>query len=81
MFSKGEERIFKGEDNYYFHLTTSENELELLEGKNDSDIKLSVIDLGQCVNLLKKHYNINENTSLIIMKYEKVSNISSERSL
>ena len=79
--SNGEEMIYQGENNFIFHITSSENELDLLEGKNNNTNKFSVIDLGECGFLLKKHYNINENTSLIIMKYEKITNISSERSL
>ena len=38
--------------------------------------------LGECENILKDHYKINKNVSLLIMKFEKVTtNISSERSL
>ena len=38
--------------------------------------------LGECENILKDHYKINKNISLLIMKFEKVtSNTSSERSL
>ena len=73
--------VFQGENNFAFHITNSDNELALLEGKNNNSNKFSVIDLGECGKLLKKHYNLNENTSLIIMKYEKITNISSERSL
>ena len=79
--SEGEEMVFQGENNFVFHITSAENELALLKGKSNNTNKFSVIDLGECGNLLKKHYNINENVSLIIMKYEKITNISSERSL
>ena len=56
-------------------------ELEILKRKNNNSNKFSIIDLGKCGKLLKEHYNINENTSLILMKYERLGNISSERSL
>ena len=79
--SKGEEMVFKGEDNCIFYITNSQNELDLLKGKNNNTNKCSIIDLGECENLLKKHYQINENVSLIIIKFEKVTNISSEKSL
>ena len=79
--NKGEEMVFKGEDNFIFHITNSQNELELLKGNSNNTNKVSVIDLGECEHLLKKHYQNNENASLIIMKFEKLSNISSERSL
>ena len=79
--SKGEEMIFHGENNFIFHLTNTQNELMHLQGKNNNTNKFSIIDLGECENLLKKQYKINENTSLLIMKYEKITNVSSERSL
>ena len=79
--SNGEEIVYQGEDNFIFHITSTENELERLKGKNNDTNKFSVINLGKCGSLLKKHYNINENISLILMKYERVGNISSERSL
>ena len=75
------EMIFQGEDNFIFHITDSKNELDALKGNNNSTNKNSIIDLGECETLLKKHYKINENISLLIIKYEKISNISTERSL
>ena len=78
--SKGEEMIYKGVNNSFFHITTTENELKLLERKINTN-NLSIIDLRKCENALKNNYGINENISLIIIKFEKVSNISSERSL
>ena len=79
--SKGEDMVYAGLNNFLFHITSSENELDILEGKSNNTNNLSIIDLRKCENILKNHYVINENTSLIIMKYEKISNISSERSL
>ena len=35
--------------------------------------------MGECENVLKKQYQINENSSLLIIKYEKVINDSFER--
>ena len=60
-FSKEEELIFKGENNFSFHLTNSQNEIEHLKGNKNSTNKFSIIDLGECDNLLKKYYQINEN--------------------
>ena len=42
---------------------------------------MSRIDLGDCENILKEYYNINQNDSLIIIKFEKISNLSTERTL
>ena len=49
--------------------------------KNSSINMFSKIDLGECENKLREHYNLNKNISLIILKYEKISNLSSERKL
>ena len=70
----------KGKDDFYYQLTTVEEELNSLEENNNTD-KFSKIDLGKCENLLREKNNINENISLLIFKYEKISNISAERNL
>ena len=79
--TKGEVMIFKGEDNFTFHITNSENELDILKGKTNNTNKFSVIDLGECENLLKNHYKIDKNATLIIIKFEKIINSSPERSI
>ena len=79
--SKGEEMIFQGENNFFFQITTIEKELTSLEMKNNNTSKFTLIDLFECEKLLKEQYEINENISLIIMKYEKISNNAYERSL
>jgi len=70
----------RGKDDYYYQLSTVEEELNSLEENNNTD-KFSKIDLGKCENLLREKNNINKNVSLIIFKYEKISNISAERNL
>ena len=52
---------YNGENNYSFHITSSDNELELLEGKSNNTNKFSIVDLRKCENKLKSVYNINEN--------------------
>jgi hypothetical protein len=79
--NKEKEIIIKGEDNFLFHITNMKNDLELLKEKNNRTNQFSVIDLGQCENLLKNYYQIDKNSSLLIIKLEKISNILSERSL
>ena len=79
--SKEEDIEIQGKDNYYFHITNSKNDLDVLNGNINKTNKFSVIDLGECEDLLKDHYHINKNDSLLIMKLEKIINISSERSL
>ena len=79
--SENKEVIVEGKDNFFYHITTSDNEKDSLDGTNNSTNKFSKIDLGECEYLLKDHYHINRNTSLIIVKFEKITNISLERSL
>ena len=76
-----EEIIIEGADNFVYQITTSENEKGYLIGKKNITNKLSKIDLGECENILKENYHINKTNSLIILKFEKISNISSERVL
>ena len=73
--------VIKGKDNYFYHIATSENEINSANKKNNDTNKLSRIDLGECENKLRDHYKLNKNISLLILKYEKVANISSERQL
>ena len=74
------EIILEGKDNFYYQLTTLENELNS-KSKNNSTKRFSRIDLGECENALRHKYNLNENVSFLILKYEKITNISSERNL
>ena len=70
----------KGENNTIFQLTTTGNELERFLGNLPNNNSLSIIDLGNCETILKDHYGINQNMSLIIKKHEKIT-ISSERNV
>ena len=36
--SNGEEMVYKGDDNFFFHITSTENELEILKRKNNNSI-------------------------------------------
>ena len=71
--------IFEGYNTFIYQMITSEQEQDLLNGNNISTNQLSMIDLGECENILKYHYHIDRNLSLIIILFEKVSNFSSER--
>ena len=52
------------EDNIVFALTTSENQ------KNKEYKNISKIKLGECENILRNHYNLSDNDSLIIFKID-----------
>ena len=75
----GESVVVKADDNHIFQITTLENELSSLNGNGTSNI--SVIDLGDCGDLLKSHYNISKDQDLIFLKYEKITEIASERNI
>ena len=82
VISDKKAQVIEGFDNYIFRITTSDNEKEIMKGINDNSTeKLSKIDLGGCDNILKENYFIKQNDSLIIIIFEKLTNISLERSL
>ena len=62
-------------------MTTTNNEKDTLYGNSNSNNQISKIDLGECENLLKDFYHIDRGVSLIIVKFEKVTNVSKERTL
>jgi len=68
---KGKEEFIKGFNNFVYHVTTTDKEKNYLNGKNNSSKQVSLIDLGFCENILKEHYHLSENDSLIIVKFEK----------
>ena len=72
--------VISGPDNSVFHLTTSDYEIKRFGGNFLNTNGLSIIDLGDCEDLLKAHYEINPNKSLIIKKYEQLG-ISAERNI
>ena len=53
------------------------NNYELTGNSN----RMSIINLDECESLLKQQYEIPENVSLIILKYEKMTGIGSEKSI
>ena len=79
----GQKIYIKGENGFIFEITTSLDEIEILTQKGKNNYNTSVIDLGQCNNLLKNEYfpNNNDNIPFIILKYEKVTNISFEKNI
>ena len=47
-----------------------------------NQLNSSLIDLGECSNLLKRTYfQNNDNVSLIILKFEKMTNVSHEKNI
>ena len=75
----GESIMIERPDNTVYQITTSKNELELLKNKSNNINNISIIDLGECETILKQHYHINENDSLIFIKNEYKTNKASEK--
>ena len=67
-------------DEYIFQLTDSQNEINTLNGINLNRNDLSIIDLVKCGEILKLKNNIN-NLNLIILKYENLTNLTSEKNV
>ena len=55
--------LLVNEDNTTYEITTSENEKNNFNNKN-----ITTILLGECENVLRQHYDIDQNVSLIILK-------------
>ena len=75
----GESVVIETDNDYIFQMTTADNELSSLN--DDETSYLSIIDLGECGKLIKDYYNIPEGQSLILLKYEKITEIVSERNI
>ena len=71
----------KIKDDLYFQLTTTDNQLNVLNGNIANNNNLSIIDLGECKDILIKENNLPEDTDLIILKLENLALISNEKSI
>jgi len=77
----GESIVIKGQNNSAFQITTSKNEKELISGEKDNYYNLSMIDLKDFEYLLKRENNVDENISLIVIKFENLVNLASQKSV
>ena len=66
------------EDDYAFQVTTTSNENDFLQ--ND-DNGLSILEFGNCENILKRENHIDENETLIILKYENTKGSAREKDI
>ena len=73
--------VIEGKDNYIFQLTNGGNEIDSLNGDDDNEYNLSMIDLGKCEELLREQKEIDDKTELIILKFEKITNKASEKTV
>jgi len=77
----GESLVIEAEVGYVFQLTNTLNELKTLGGVYPNGYNLSMIDLNECEELLKKTNGIDPHTPLIILKYERLSNSASDKNV
>ena len=64
-------------NNIVYQITTTENQKNKIDSKINDGI--SSIQMGECETILKNKYNISENISLIILKYDLKANESISR--
>ena len=77
----GESVVIEADNDYIYQITTTENELTLLNDTNNNPYNLSILDLGECGDTLKLYYNISDEQSFICLKYEKLTDIVSEKNI
>ena len=77
--SEGLSLVIRGQENITFHLTTDKNEKNLIFNNETNTEGLSVLDLKECENILRKENLINPNDTLIIFKIEKETNNVQEK--
>ena len=78
--ANGSNLIIKGEDNIFFQLTIEKNEKDIIEKIKINIQRLSVLDLKDCDDILRRKNDINSNDSLIILKVEKeIGNVKEKK--
>ena len=78
--------VIPGKLNSAIQLTSTTNEFNSLHNSNKTHLlemnqNMSMIDFKDCEASLKKAYNIDQNDPLIILKYEKITNIAREKNI
>ena len=80
-YSGKENFVVMSQDSNIFQLTNTLNELNTKKGINTNNFNLSMIDLGDCGKELKKKYNLDEDTPLLLFKLEKSGEIASKKNI
>ena len=76
---KEKSQIINGGDDIIYQITNTKNEKELLKNNSLNTQNLTILDLDECENKLKKEYNISDNDSLIYLKKENINVNPSEK--
>ena len=72
--------IIPTQSNFSFQLTSTSNELKLLNNSfSNNNNNMSIINLKDCEYLLREANNIPEEYSLIILKFENSANLANEK--
>ena len=76
------------DDDVIYQVTNSKNEIELIKNISNKAhnisvniLNTSIIDLGECEEILRKTYHINQNDSLIFIKNEQQSDKASQKNV
>ena len=77
----GESITIETRNRYIYQLTTMDNEIFSLEGKIDNPYNLSIIDFRDCEKILRRENIISDDKSLIFLKYEKLTEVVSDKSI
>ena len=77
----GESLVIEAEKEYVFQLTSSLNEINSINGIKANGYNLSMMDLSNCEYLLRQANGIDAKTPLIILKFEKLTNVASEKNI
>ena len=77
----GKSQVIKGGSNTIFQITNGKNEKELLLDDLSNNQNITILDLGECENILKKEYGINDTDSLIYLKKENINVKASEKAV
>jgi len=72
--------IYYNTEDMNFEISTKENEKKELIGKSIRD-NLTIIDIDKCEDVLRAHYEINDNISLIFLKTENINSNPSEKNV
>ena len=79
--ANGEPIVINGTDDYVFQVTNSINELSTLNGTLINGYNLSMIDLAECEDALKEANNIDDDSPLVLLKFEKITDVSIEKNI
>ena len=79
--ANGQPIVISGTDDYVFQVTNNINELSTLNEGLVNGYNLSMIDLAKCEDALKEANDINDDTPLTLLKFEKMTELAIEKNI